>query len=50
VSRALTSIVLAASPQDVFGENYPRLVELKAIYDPNNVFGRSYNLKRIPIA
>ena len=48
VNRTLTLTVLSATPQDVFGDNYPRLVELKAIYDPNNVFRRSYNLTGIP--
>ncbi|KAF8860484.1 FAD-binding domain-containing protein [Acephala macrosclerotiorum] len=35
---------LMATSRDVFGDNYPRLVELKAVYDPTNVFRRSYDL------
>lgn len=28
----------------LFGCNYERLVELKQVYDPHNVFGRCFNL------
>jgi FAD/FMN-containing dehydrogenase len=38
-----TPIGLRVTPQELFGKNYPRLVELKAKYDPTNMFN-AYDL------
>ena len=35
---------LLASPRRIFGANYDRLTELKAKFDPDNVFDKSYSL------
>ncbi|KAL4976878.1 hypothetical protein BDW66DRAFT_166187 [Aspergillus desertorum] len=35
---------LAAHARDVFGVNYPRLVQLKKRFDPDNVFNKWYSL------
>lgn len=35
---------LRVTPQEIFGTNYPRLVELKAKYDPTNMFNGAYDL------
>ena len=35
---------LRVTPQEIFGTNYPRLVELKAKYDPTNMFSGAYDL------
>ncbi|KAI9842636.1 MAG: hypothetical protein M1837_007003 [Sclerophora amabilis] len=35
---------LGASAQEIFGSNYERLVELKTIYDPDNVFHKSFKI------
>jgi FAD/FMN-containing dehydrogenase len=35
---------LRVTPQEIFGTNYPRLVELKAKYDPKNMFNGAYDL------
>ncbi len=32
-------------PEDVFGENLPRLRDIKNKYDPKNVFSRGVSLK-----
>ncbi|KAF2742533.1 Glucooligosaccharide oxidase [Sporormia fimetaria CBS 119925] len=38
---------LAAKPREIFGGNLERLRDLKAKYDPNNAFNKSYALARI---
>jgi len=38
---------LSSHPRDVFGVNFERLTELKVVFDPENVFSRSYSL--IPV-
>lgn len=35
---------MAAKPREIFGSNLERLREVKAVYDPNNVFNKSYAL------
>lgn len=35
---------LSANPRDVFGVNYDRLVQLKKVYDTDNVFNKWYSL------
>ncbi|BCS19741.1 FAD-binding oxidoreductase [Aspergillus puulaauensis] len=35
---------LSADPRDVFGVNYDRLVQLKKVYDTDNVFNKWYSL------
>ncbi len=35
-------------PEDVFGENLPRLREIKDKYDPYNVFSRGVLIRQVP--
>ena len=37
---------LTANARDIFGSNFDRLRDLKAKYDPDNVFDKSYSLRR----
>ena len=37
---------LTANARDIFGSNFDRLCDLKAKYDPDNIFDKSYSLRR----
>lgn len=45
-NRAATGLLV--DPARIFGQNLPRLAELKQKYDPDNVFNRSYALVAAP--
>lgn len=41
---AVTRPGLQANARDIFGSNFDRLCDIKAIYDPDNVFDKEYSL------